>query len=532
MKPAALRGQRHVDDHPFRVYAQLLAERLHQGESAPFDQLLSFLIWVRAIAQHYGPGTEFLDVTRSLDVAVWFALNVAERVPVQSVFGEPGPIDPARDTPASFQGLRFRPNDEVGYVHVFDVPVWNPGEPLSHGMLVDLATAPEVFASSPRLQVQDACLLYADPGVDSGDLKLFAKTSAVSRPMADCASLQRLAAELFPDPTIDPWYRRLLSVPLVHRLGAGSPSLELAQAVPVELYVDAKSWLETSERLILLPPPILWPEIQQELKAPESWVPAGFNPAGATPILVELPIFIMTPELEGGQWHHRILARGIPTHAPAIDAVTGEELTVDLTRVLVEFSPLEFSRWDEVETTNDELIFARGAYVEREGDTYRLWWISQSFPGCQRTVAGPFPFFLDSAQGQLLAGTTEHALPLQWPAKTLLVVLTLLRELSTEPLLCPFPTRAYDETVFVVRVQGQTARLVRATTRAGEHLYLLRHPTRDEPFSGNTNDAGVVIARSDTGWLGVDPESATQALLSGTRRDSAAPVDDELMTSS
>jgi hypothetical protein len=193
--------------------------------------------------------------------------------------------------------------------------------------------------------------------------------------------------------------------------------------------------------------------------------------------------------------------------APAIDAITGEELAVDLTRVFVEFSPLEFGSWDEVETTNDEFVFVRGAYVERAGDAYRLWWIRQTFPGCQRTVAGPFPFFFDSAQGQLMAGTPENLLPLQRPAKTLLVVLTLLRELSREPLLCPFPTGAYDEKVFVVRVQGQTARLVKATTRSGEQLYLLRHPTRDEPFSGDSNDAGVVIAQSNTGWLGVDPES-------------------------
>ena len=47
--------------------------------------------WVRAIKQHYGPGTEYLDVSRSPEVAVWFALHRGE--PEEAVSLSPQDLD-------------------------------------------------------------------------------------------------------------------------------------------------------------------------------------------------------------------------------------------------------------------------------------------------------------------------------------------------------------------------------------------------------------------------------------------------------
>jgi len=35
-------------------------------------------IWIEAIAQHYGSGSRFLNVTTHVDIALWFALHQAK----------------------------------------------------------------------------------------------------------------------------------------------------------------------------------------------------------------------------------------------------------------------------------------------------------------------------------------------------------------------------------------------------------------------------------------------------------------------
>src|SRR2546423_6254546 len=51
------------------------------------DDMQAFSLWFNALAQHYGPGSDFLDVTHSADIALWFALNASQTVQGQSVMG-------------------------------------------------------------------------------------------------------------------------------------------------------------------------------------------------------------------------------------------------------------------------------------------------------------------------------------------------------------------------------------------------------------------------------------------------------------
>jgi hypothetical protein len=78
MLPSGLRAGGARRD-PVWHYWSALASRELLG--AP-DQLVSSAdeaVWIEAIAQHYGPGSNFLDVTHSLDVALWFALRLSPR---------------------------------------------------------------------------------------------------------------------------------------------------------------------------------------------------------------------------------------------------------------------------------------------------------------------------------------------------------------------------------------------------------------------------------------------------------------------
>src|SRR6267143_1228940 len=74
-----------------------------------------------AMSQHYGAGTNFLDVTRSLEVALWFALHARFRDPRVDInmFGKYTPFPLFRKD----MWTRYIPWQEVpGWLYIFDVP--------------------------------------------------------------------------------------------------------------------------------------------------------------------------------------------------------------------------------------------------------------------------------------------------------------------------------------------------------------------------------------------------------------------------
>jgi hypothetical protein len=73
MIPTALRTEGRPD-MIWPIHASRLAKDIAGSDPHSVDDDLSrLLLWVHAIKQHYGPGTEFLDVTHSPAVAAWFA---------------------------------------------------------------------------------------------------------------------------------------------------------------------------------------------------------------------------------------------------------------------------------------------------------------------------------------------------------------------------------------------------------------------------------------------------------------------------
>jgi hypothetical protein len=156
MLPTGLRGTPLRSEHIFRAYTTLLASDV----GSPGADAENLLLWTRVIAQHYGPGSTLLDVTYSVDVALWFALHSLRAVQSQHLFGPPGPFNPQTDTVGSAEVMIYEPVD-TGVLFVLDVPLAKVKRAFEHGVLIDAADAPTVFASSPRVRAQQACLIRA-----------------------------------------------------------------------------------------------------------------------------------------------------------------------------------------------------------------------------------------------------------------------------------------------------------------------------------------------------------------------------------
>jgi FRG domain-containing protein len=88
----------------WRQYCRMLATDMLVQLGLEVEEALSktevWAYWYYAIVQHYGPGTHLLDVTHSLDVALWFALHKAitnKRINLRFVYTHPTNPGPTLD---------------------------------------------------------------------------------------------------------------------------------------------------------------------------------------------------------------------------------------------------------------------------------------------------------------------------------------------------------------------------------------------------------------------------------------------------
>jgi len=511
MVPSGLRN-RHLDRLLLQQQTFSIAQGLTAASESPPDEVQLWILGVRAIAQHYGPGSPLLDVTTSVDVALWFALHDATSHQLDAILGARGPLDPDRDRVARLSTVGFNPSNSVGYLYVFDVPVWEQSRLPARGELVDLASAPTVFAESPRIRAQSACLIAADLGSsDTDDLAdlLASPPIPVAAPMAGSHYREMSLSTLFPPPEEDAWYAQLLATPLVNRYDQASGRLRLAQAIPVTLYGEDPTTLRgLSERLIAVTPYELWPYLRDDAPS-EGWLPNRFSlPKDLTAIILPLPANKLMPPL-GEAWNHGVAVADVPDVARVVDPDGSPSGAAGLTRVFVEFSPLELDDWRNVETrANDHTTYVRGAYLDRSAG-FELWVVTQSFPSCRLTIAGPYPFVYDRASRRLALRGSEGDVPASAApivAKTLLTIITLLRELSSVPVPCPFASFDVPELTGVaalaVRLQSEMALL-----DAGDGQYVMYDPERRRPATTTSPNRYVTVTGAAS-WEDTDPPDA------------------------
>ena len=487
---------RHPRKRLLKVAAKVIVDDLRGAQN---DSPEDFLLWTELVAQQYSTGSPYLDVTTNANVALWFALNSFNATRTTLMLGPAGPYNPDTDLSVNIDTYIPKPSgEELGYLIVLDVLEQSGAIPQSHGQLVDLSELPSGIADSIRIRNQFASLVYSDKEVDGGDLSAFRQGEPIpiSSRVGTEISDEINGATLFPGPASDPWYQRLLSIPLTLQAQLESDELALAQTIPVPLYLwDQASATEVSREVIYIGTPILSAELRlTKITDPESGRSRNLLPDDAVTILVEEPLYLTSPAIDSAMWSMQNAIQDLPTLAPVREAYQAANSYVPLNHVYFEFSPLELGVWHLAENAHTETVFHSGAYVEREGDKLTMWRFTRSFPSGEKLAEGPFGYIFDDETYDfevcLPDGTACDATSDPTRLKTLLVCLSILRNLSPDPIVDAVAAiRADDKFIFPL-IGG--AELMRKLFRR-ETVYLLRNPGSEETFQRSLYEHGIEV---------------------------------------
>lgn len=456
-------------------------------------------IWFNAIAQHYGPGSDFLDVTHSVEVALWFALNADEQFTESGVIGPDGSPDPARDHVITTELLRFRPWEGTGYLYAFDVPKWSGESALATaGVLVDLAEAPEVFSSSPRMRAQSACLIYCrNPDGSHLDMRTHLVAGAsllVRRPVTGVTGLECRTCDIFPSPAIDKWYSKFLCVPMSYAPRLAPPTLR--RSIPVTVYADPENEAYTEEtrcRDVALPSPLIHQVVGAMNAAQATSAAEGLEKL--TPIVLEAPMKYPYAPGDSIQWHHGLLWSDVPRSCTLYDLDDLEQCgEVSLLNVLFEFSLLEDVGWDRLVEERKSLDLLRGVW--RTTNEVSVAFVSQMIRvrglGCSDFMSLTFDPPSQQIMFRRSMGGHESLVPIASEphlAKPILIALMLLRYLSPALKAEPLPQLTVGDKMIVAYARD-AARLFQVQTTHSTWFVLRDRSNPAEPFTRPTSDDG------------------------------------------
>ena len=388
MTPTALRRPG-AADMIWPLYASKLAQAIEQPADDIHDfvgdDLDTVLLWVRAIKQHYGPGTELLDVTHSVGVAAWFALHWMRVGEIQAVYGPPGPFDPETDSVGVHSLVRhFRFDEAPGYLYVLDAVAGTAADALKHGTLFDLALATAAFSSNPRIRAQQACLIYADPSVRGGDLaSLFVPGTPlrVAWPLEGCPEVNWPANRILPPARDDDWYARFVAVPLAPDLAKSRARTVFDHPIAVTLYqpdgageAEHRALLDDlTYRFVTLRPAFLYAQTVKLIARGELGTSGQLweRFADATALLLEGPMMTTIPQVS--RLNLGLLPSGLADTTPACDFVSGAPAgDISLRNVFIEVSALDAAGWESFERDRATEEVVRGLWLIREGDRFFL----------------------------------------------------------------------------------------------------------------------------------------------------------------
>jgi FRG domain len=544
MLPSGLRSSLGVEGSVFEMYSNgLAADIAHfSGKQQQIDDTELFLVWLQALAQHYGRGSRYLDVTKSLEVALWFALHQTQKVESRSIIGPRGPLDPRLDEISNLTWFQYVRAQAPGYLYVFHVPKWDGKGLPEHGMMVDLAEGPQIIAHSKRMEVQKGCTLYADKSVDAGDISkqyLAAPPFRVSWPMTGI-SLPTSADKLFPLPANDDWYARFIGAPLVNHADRKSGRLELRHPVAVNLYLPTRreDISDVDRRIIRIAPSLLLPALSSGRGTMTPMFLAGSGTdqllEKATGIVLQSPLCALTPPIDDITlpWNHTLLAGDAAKSIAAYDLQTGQmEDRVSLTNVFLEFSPLEKTGWERVETGGSSIVWQRGLWLLRESQEFEIRACFQTFSGSDSDLAYSEPLLvsLDPSTKRFRYRTTKTStwsdLSSGMPkvAKPFFVALMILRELTPMWKVTPFPLRVLNkdgERLNVGGLRRAAAKLARVRdARFGHSFYLLRDIVSGDVFARPTVATGHYLDKGES-WAAVDASIVRERIANDVYRQS------------
>jgi hypothetical protein len=369
LRPRALRSAI-TNSTQWRATARALSEELAQNtpELLYDGQRVAAATSAEALVQHYGAGSHYLDVSRSVAIALWFALHKA----VQKEFTSKIMTDPGGPDMRSLAlMIEYGRNRDPGVLYVFDVPDW-AGGPRGHGKLFDLVDVGRFGLVSARARRQQGCVIYGE-----GDLSdcLAAPPLVVDWPMKGAPdTVRQPARNLFPPPSKDPFYAALLRIPLVPCLREQSNNewIRVEHPLGVDQYLTNRQVIdEFDECLGTLRRPLVLPEILRLVSGQPVENLCGHSIGDALPILFEAPmVWIRQTEL----WNEPVLCDSLADETRLVTARGNRSRrTTDLTNVFVEFSPLDFTKWFEFEDPAEDIDIPRGLWLAREGGDIRFF---------------------------------------------------------------------------------------------------------------------------------------------------------------
>ena len=399
-------------------------------------------LWVEALAQHYGSGSSYLDVTHSMESAAWFALHKGTSITEICPFPTEVPPWFSQDT-HTLTWVSYARASQPGCIYAFDIDPWD-GRDSDHFppplTLVDLSDAP-AFVQSPRMLAQVGCLVATGNG-DGYDLRCHRVAGTpleVAWPMEGSSFVQKTVEEMFPSPAVDPWFRKFLSMPHVPEVDAGGKLL-LSRPLPVTLYrgeTEEYNALIKRTQWFLDPPLILdtLQHIQVNASASKDDYLQEVVISGATPLLIEAPLVKGFPSASSGLWNHELLVSDLSETAAVWFNQQKESGEVSLANVLVQLSALE-QTWDTGDIAHSLGRITRGLWLAHQGASFVAAEVTQEFPLKRIDVQPAINFRLDAVRRRLVyrvVGTEGAWMDLSTQgemARTIFVTLFLLRALS------------------------------------------------------------------------------------------------------
>jgi hypothetical protein len=197
---------------------------------------------IERLLQHYGARSNYVDVTSSLPVALWFAHHAHNMHDLPLMPGDVPDVDPPLDPYGQMRVFdiawyeRAWPEKKTGYLFILAPNIPRNRSSLRHGDYIDLN--PNVMAT--RISRQRAGLIFAEQGVDAGDLRKF--VLRVFRFALPLKGVPRFVKEaetnvLFPTPDEDVTYAKLLArIPFQTDLNA---PFSVRRIVRIPEYYDA-----------------------------------------------------------------------------------------------------------------------------------------------------------------------------------------------------------------------------------------------------------------------------------------------------
>jgi hypothetical protein len=142
--------------------------------------------------------------------------------------------------------------------------------------------------------------------------------------MQDCPLVDEPFARIFPSADDDPWYARFVGIPWCNRLDPMDRTLAVRPPIPVSLYVErASSDQALLDRLIVTPPLNVHRCALEEIawcSDPPHEILQSHPLTDAVRIVLEAPVFAMTPTVPSEMWNEGLLsvqsAAGVSSPGP------------------------------------------------------------------------------------------------------------------------------------------------------------------------------------------------------------------------